>query len=237
MVDAEVFISYASEDRPVAEAIARALTELGIPTFFDRFSLNVGDSVLDSVQRGLASARFGVVIVSPDSLDKNWPREELRQLLRRHIEGRTRILPVWHNVTSDQVRTKQPGLNDIWAVDTADGLRAVVRSLAGQIVHATVAVVPTSERPIARFLEGEGELALGVEGPSFTLEEALLDFPADTFPLYVEGEFLDRKTLLIKAAAALARNDRRTSLATDARARIAEMCRTELGVDAEGLET
>jgi hypothetical protein len=237
MSDVEVFISYASEDRVVAESIARELTELGVPTFFDRFSMQAGDSILESVQRGLASAKFGVVIVSPDSLEKDWPREELRQLLRGRIEGRTRILPVWHNVAEDQVQTHQPLLSDIWAVSTSEGLRAVVRAIAGQVVSApTVAVVPLYQRPVHRFLNGDGELTLGVEGPAFTLFEALVHFSPEGFPLYVEGEVLDREDLLLRAAQALAGGAHSVRVGDETRERIAEMCRSEIGLDPRELE-
>jgi hypothetical protein len=231
--DPEVFVSYASEDREVAERIARELTEMGIPTFFDRFSLKVGESTVESIQRGLSSAKFGVVILSPHYLEKDWPREELKQLFRGHIENRQVLLPVWHNVTQDLVRERQPGLEDIWATNTDDGLRAVVRALAEQIVGAkTVTVVPLYQRPVERFLNGEGELTLGIEGPAFTMWEALLNFGPDAFPLYVEGETLERDLMLQRAAEILARRPEAAAIiGDDGREKVAEMCRTEIGLD------
>lgn len=236
MPGTEVFISYASEDRDIAEPIARELTEMGIPTFFDRFSIAVGDSVLESIQRGLASARFGILIVSPHSLKKDWTREEFGQLTRARIEGRTRLLPVWHNVTAEEVREHQPGLEDIWSVRSDIGLRAMVRELAGQIVDATPAVVPIYQRPVNRFLNGEGELTLGVEGPAFTIWEALLSFEPDQFPLYVEGETIDRATMLGRAVEAMARTQSADFIDDQQRETLSALCRAELGFDPKELE-
>ncbi|MDQ3726005.1 MAG: toll/interleukin-1 receptor domain-containing protein, partial [Actinomycetota bacterium] len=133
----QAFVSYAGEDREIAEAIARDLTQLGVPTFYDRDSLQPGDSIVDRIHDALAQADFGVLIVSPEFLQKDWPQQETRQLVRDYIEGRTRLLPVWHNVTPDLVREHQPALADIWAVDTENGLREVVRELASQMVEAS----------------------------------------------------------------------------------------------------
>ena len=124
--------------------------------------------------------------------------------MRHYVEGRKRLLPVWHNVTQEEIREHQPALEDIWATNTSEGLRSVVRALAMQIMDATVAVVPADQRPVDRFLRGEGELTLGIEGPAFTLWEALLTFRSEEFPLYVEGEMLNRQRLLEQVADLLA---------------------------------
>ena len=63
---AQAFVSYAGEDREVAAAIARDLTSLGVPTFYDRDSLNPGDSIVDRIHLALAQADFGILVVSPD---------------------------------------------------------------------------------------------------------------------------------------------------------------------------
>lgn len=157
-----VFVSYAGEDREVAEAIARGLIEAGVPTFFDRFSLKVGDSVLGRIEEGLAISDHGVLIVSSAFLEKDWPRHETTRMVRDYIEGRRRLLPVWHDVSAADVRRRQPALEDIWATDTAVGLRQVVTDLIEAMLGVgTVAVAPLHEQPLHRFLQGEAELTLG----------------------------------------------------------------------------
>jgi hypothetical protein len=206
--DSRAFVSYAGEDREVAEAIAHDLTQLGIATFYDRDSLKPGDSIVERIHEALAVADFGVLIVSPDFLDKDWPRQETRQLVRDYIEGRTRLLPVWHNVAYEQVREKQPALADIWATNTESGLRAVVRELAGQMVEATtIAVVPVYQRPVERFRAGDGELTEGIEGPAFNAWEALIHFAPEQFPFFVEGEIIERAELLSRAGEIIAADE------------------------------
>lgn len=203
-----VFVSYAGEDREIAKAVARDLTAMGIPTFYDRDSLALGDSVVDRIHEAMSVADYGVLIVSPDFLSKNWPRHETRQLVQDYIEGRTRLLPIWHDVSMEEVREHQPALSGIWAANTDEGLRSVVRALAAQMTEAaTVAVVPTYQQPVERFLAGTGELTQGIEGPAFTMWEALVHMDGEEFPIFVDGRMLERGDLLVRACALLAEGD------------------------------
>jgi hypothetical protein len=106
----DVFICHASEDK---EAVARLLaTELrgrGFTVWYDEFDLTLGDPLPTEIERGLASRRFGVVILSPDFYAKNWPQGELDGLDARKVQhGKKVILPGWHNVTAADVEQYSP---------------------------------------------------------------------------------------------------------------------------------
>lgn len=76
--------------------------------WFDEFTLTVGDSLRRSIDRGLATSRFGVVVISPDFLRKEWPQRELDGLVSREIGGVKIILPVWHNIRAELIRKYSP---------------------------------------------------------------------------------------------------------------------------------
>jgi hypothetical protein len=59
--------------------------------------------------------------------------------------------------------------------------------------------VPAYEYPIARFLAGRGSIELAHGGGAFTLGEALLYFPADEYPIIVEGTAILRGALVWRA--------------------------------------
>jgi hypothetical protein len=230
--DPRAFVSYAGEDRDVAESIARDLNQMGIPTFYDRDSLNPGDSIVDQVHKALAQVDFGVLVISPSFLEKNWPRQETRQLVRNYIDGRTRLLPVWHNVSYEQVDERQPALADIWAVNTEDGLRAVVRGLAGQMMKdTTIAVVPVYQRPVERFRMGVGELTEGIDGAAFNAWEALLHFAPDEFPFFVEGEIIERSELLTRAGEIIFADEGAMNADAATLRKLKELCNAELGFE------
>jgi hypothetical protein len=116
----DAFISHASEDKDgFVRPLAEALVSLGASIWYDEFTLRLGDSLSESIDRGLAQSRFGVVVISPDFMNKAWTRHELRGLWTREISGRGDILPVWHNVQKDAVEAFSPTLADRVAVSTA----------------------------------------------------------------------------------------------------------------------
>jgi hypothetical protein len=141
----DVFISHASEDKDgFVRPLAHALRELGLNVWYDEFELRVGDSLRREIDRGLASSRFGVVVLSPAFFEQNWPQYELDGLVTREVAaGQQLILPIWHNVTSADVRRYSPSLADTVALRTD---RGTVKSIAAEIAD----VVRDPERPRVR---------------------------------------------------------------------------------------
>lgn len=117
----DVFISHASEDKAdVALPLAEALKEIGVTVWLDKIELKIGDSLRRKIDAGLASSRFGIVVLSERFFLKGWTQYELDGLVTRYVNGEQNILPIWHNMTAAQVRAKSPSLADKIAVSTAD---------------------------------------------------------------------------------------------------------------------
>jgi hypothetical protein len=56
----DCFICHASEDKEeVARPLAESLRERGYAVWFDEFELDVGDSLREAIDQGLATSRFG----------------------------------------------------------------------------------------------------------------------------------------------------------------------------------
>ena len=134
----DVFISYASEDSEVAEALAGALTALGVRVWLDRLVIRVGASLRRSIDQGLASSTYGVVVLSPSFLRKPWPQRKLDGLVAREMgEGRTVVLPVWHEIDADQIRRYSPPLADKLGLRTSDGIRSIAEQIASVLGPVT----------------------------------------------------------------------------------------------------
>jgi hypothetical protein len=132
----DVFISYASEDgADVARPLAAELGRRGFRVWIDQTELRIGDSLLDTIERGLTGSRFGVVILSPAFLARRWPRRELNALATlADSENRKVILPVWHGL--DRAALVEAGalfLADVYAMMAADGVERVADAIEREL--------------------------------------------------------------------------------------------------------
>ncbi len=91
----------------------------GARVWYDEFALNVGDSLRREIDRGLANSQFGVVVLSEFFFKKEWPQKELDGLVTLESKGLSRILPIWHKVSIDEVSHYSPTLADKVALNTS----------------------------------------------------------------------------------------------------------------------
>jgi hypothetical protein len=135
----DVFISHATEDKEaVAEPLSRALMKAGLSVWYDAFALKVGDSLMSSIDLGLRKSKFGVVILSAAFFRKDWPQRELHALAQKQSASQKVILPVWHNVTVEDVRDHFLLLADVVALKWSDGIQTVVDGLLEVITGGVV---------------------------------------------------------------------------------------------------
>lgn len=120
-IDHDVFIAHASEDKDeLARPLAAMLRQRGLIVWYDEFTLSVGDSLRRSIDKGLSSSRFGVVILSPNFFQKEWPQAELDGLAAKERSLGTKVvLPIWHRVSKDDVLSRSPTLADRVALNTS----------------------------------------------------------------------------------------------------------------------
>ena len=99
--------------------LAQALRDRGARVWYDEFTLKVGDSLRRTIDRGLASSRFGVVVLSDSFFQKEWPNREFDGLVALETSGEMRILPIWHKVSKDEVARYSAPLADKVALNTS----------------------------------------------------------------------------------------------------------------------
>jgi len=116
----DAFISHAVEDQDsFVRNLAAMLTRLGLSVWYAETSLQVGDSLSASINKGLADSRYGIVVISPHFMAKRWTNWELAGLVnRQNSEEQNVILPIWHGVTKNDVINFSPPLVDLMALST-----------------------------------------------------------------------------------------------------------------------
>lgn len=117
----DVFISHASEEKEVlVRPLAEALRSRGLAVWFDEFELRVGDSLRRKIDAGIARSRFGLIVLSKSFFAKGWPAYELDGLVSRAVDGSQVLLPIWHEISKDEVIQASPSLADKIALRTSD---------------------------------------------------------------------------------------------------------------------
>lgn len=91
-----IFLSHTERDKPVVEPIALRLKDiLGEENvFYDSWSIQPGDGIIDRMNRGLASPQFVFFFVSEASLLSRMVELEWQTALLKATRGECRIVPV-----------------------------------------------------------------------------------------------------------------------------------------------
>jgi|GEM_PF-6287765 len=128
----DIFISHASEDKErFVRPLALELRLMGLKVWYDEFSLSPGDSLLQSIDMGLAHSRYGLVVLSRNFFRKSWPKLELGGLVAKEQQAGKTIIPIWFKVKKDYVLDFSPTLADKVAIST-NGLD--IRNVAEQLL-------------------------------------------------------------------------------------------------------
>lgn len=128
------FISHDSRDKePLVRELVNEMTQRLCPVWYDEYSLKVGDSLRESIERGLKEAKKCIVILSPNFISNaGWTKAEFDSIYAREILSKQNvILPIWHNIEASDVYEYCPRLHDRFALLSSLG----VKQLADKLVE------------------------------------------------------------------------------------------------------
>ena len=131
----DCFISHAFEDKDdFVRELAQELKRLGFKVWYDEFSLNVGNSLSNSIDKGIKNSLCGIVVLSLNFFNKKWTKEELNRLTsKKNNSDNDIILPVWHNISYKEVYSYSPMLADLYATKSEYGIKRVCTDIANAI--------------------------------------------------------------------------------------------------------
>ena len=126
----DVFICHDSDDKKdFVRPLAEKLQDEGIAVWYDEFSLEIGDSVFDKIEKGLQEYRFGIVVLSEHFLNNfNWPHHEYKSLKIKELSTGKKI--IWRkNISKSDVAKYSLELSDKWAGKEKDGIVKLVEEI------------------------------------------------------------------------------------------------------------
>lgn len=117
----DIFISHASEDKEnFVEPLYKELTLRGISVFYDKESIKWGDSIRQRIDKGLTNCKFAIVVLSKAFCSKKWTSDELSALFSMETTERKIILPIWYDITKQEVLDYSPLVAGKSALKTSD---------------------------------------------------------------------------------------------------------------------
>ncbi len=133
----DVFISHASEDKEtVVRSLVAELSKQNLKVWYDEFTLRIGDSLRQKIDKGLTRSRVGLVVLSPSFVTKGWTNYELDGIVSRAVSGEQLLLPIWHNISKQEVIDFSPSLADKVARSTATHTVAEIAAEIAELIHS-----------------------------------------------------------------------------------------------------
>lgn len=156
----KLFISHAWEDKEdFVRPLVVALRDAGFAVWYDEYALKMGDTLLTEIDKGLRECDFGVVVFSKHFFEKHWTESELVGLFARESKGRKLILPIWKDVTKDDVIEYSPILAGRLGVLASKGIESIVGEIQRSVLPATIAAsLQTPEDAVEDFASLDREL-------------------------------------------------------------------------------
>ena len=93
----QIFISHSSKDKNSVEKLIPYLIGAGLPVWFDKYSIHVGDSIVDKVQEGLEESQGIIFWITENFLASNWCKYEMRAFIKKLIEEDALIISILDN--------------------------------------------------------------------------------------------------------------------------------------------
>lgn len=120
IIEYDVFLSHSNLDKDIfVTELSEKLSGKNLNVFEDVKVFKIGQSQTDMMNMGIINSRFVVVFLSPNFIQSGWSDYEFKSFLNREInENKIIILPIWHEVSVEEVRNYNPYLVDKFALST-----------------------------------------------------------------------------------------------------------------------
>ena len=95
-INPKVFLSHASDDKErFVLNFATKLRGEGIDVWLDKWEMLAGDSLVEKIfEEGIKESKTFVIVLSKNSVNKTWVKEELNAGIVKRIDGKCKVIPV-----------------------------------------------------------------------------------------------------------------------------------------------
>ena len=165
----DAFISHSSIDKTIAVRLAHEIEEQGFRVWLDKREVLVGHNIVERVNWGIAESRFLILLLSANSVQSHWVKEEWTAAYISEIESKQVIIlpalledcaipPLLQSKRSADLRDWQSGAQDI--IDAIRGHSSASENRQPTIVRRSVVTSPV-HFPVNPPFEPISEIFLG----------------------------------------------------------------------------
>lgn len=138
----QVFICFAAEDRyKIVESITYHLKNYGITTWYDRYTMVLGDNRQEkNLDEGAGKCKYALTLLSKHTEDSACAMEELSIIESRYHEGEITVFPVLYELLPSDIPAKLRWINALIfkEVDRHSGTREICNHIACKITGDVV---------------------------------------------------------------------------------------------------
>ncbi len=115
----DVFLSHANADKKAyINDLYKEISKLGLNVFYDSKEIEWGDKWKERILDATARSHFAIIVISKNFFGRTWTQKELTEFLHRQNETNQKIvLPLLYEVTSEEMKTQYPYLEDIQYIE------------------------------------------------------------------------------------------------------------------------
>lgn len=78
-----IFLSHQSQNKADIEELIPYLNASGLPTWFDKYNIDYGESIVEAVQKGIKNSIAVIFWITKEFLESNWCKREMNSFLNR----------------------------------------------------------------------------------------------------------------------------------------------------------
>ena len=125
------FLSYAQEDRTLAERIAQTLQANGVDTWWAEWEIRAGDSLRQKIDEGLSQCTHFIVLLTKDSVIKPWVNQEMDAGLVRKLTDGSAFIPLRLGLSAKDLPPLLSGLYSPSIDETTLDLQQLIADIHG----------------------------------------------------------------------------------------------------------
>lgn len=136
-ISRKLFVCFAAENRyNIVEPAVYHLKNYGIETWYDRYSLIMGDNrIIKNLNEGARDCKYAIVILSQYTSNSSCAMEELSILKARHDQGEVTIFPILYELSPRNIPYELSWIKELIfkEVDRHSGTREICNHIACKI--------------------------------------------------------------------------------------------------------